>query len=159
MFTKLLKNLHKILGLPLSILFFLWFASGIVMIYHSFPRASQEKRIVNLQSLPDKLPDLRLLSETLSDTVRLQSLTLEMHDNRPVLILRGKNVPDKVYADSLIPMKPYNIGEIGKIVTQWCTAPVLRVDTVYEPDQWIPFGRPKEAFPIYKYIFTEYGQA
>ena len=155
MFTKLLKNLHKILGLPLSIVFFLWFASGIVMIYHSFPRASQEKRIVNLQSLPDKLPDLRLLSETLSDTVRLQSLTLEMHDNRPVLILRGKNVPDKVYADSLIPMKPYNIGEIGKIVTQWCTAPVLRVDTVYEPDQWIPFGRPKEAFPIYKYIFAD----
>ena len=72
MFTKFLRNIHKILGLPLSILFFLWFASGIVMIYHSFPRASQEKRIANLQPLPDMLPNLNLLSETLSDSAQRQ---------------------------------------------------------------------------------------
>lgn len=155
MFTKLLRNLHKILGLPLSILFFLWFASGIIMIYHSFPRASQEKRIVNLQSLPDKLPDLSPLSGTLPDSARLQSLTLEMYANRPVLNLKGKNVPDKIFADSLVPMKPYNESEIGEIISQWCTAPILRIDTIYKPDQWIPFGRPKETFPVYKYIFAD----
>lgn len=155
MFTKFLRNIHKILGLPLSILFFLWFASGIVMIYHSFPRASQEKRIANLQPLPDMLPNLNLLSETLSDSARLQSLTLEMYAGRPVLNLRGKNVPNRIYADSLVPMKPYDTREIGMIVSQWCTASVLRVDTVYKPDQWIPFGRPEIFFPVYKYIFSD----
>lgn len=155
MLTKILRNAHKILGLPLSLLFFLWFASGIVMIYHSFPRASQEKRMVNLQPLPEGLPEVNRLSAVLPDSAQLQSLTMEMYAGRPVWNLKGKNVPDKIDAESLHPMKPYSEDQMGDIVSQWCTASVLRVDTVYKPDQWIPFGRSKDAFPVYKYIFAD----
>ena len=40
-----------ILGIILCILCFSWFISGIVMIYHSFPRVSQEERFARQQAL------------------------------------------------------------------------------------------------------------
>ena len=47
--TVLLKKtlifVHRWLGVALSVIFFLWFASGIVMMYWSFPEVSQEDRL------------------------------------------------------------------------------------------------------------------
>ena len=77
MVFKLLTSMHRVLGFLLSALFFLWFASGIVMIYHSFPRATQEKRVRNLAELsPGELPSLARLPEALPDTARARSLSL-----------------------------------------------------------------------------------
>lgn len=155
MIIKFLRSFHKLLGFFLSILFLLWFASGIVMIYHSFPRASQEKRLKNLAVLPDSLPDVRHLGQSLPDTARIQSLLLEMQGGAPVLALRGKGVPEKLYAGTLTPVPPYDESRLGAVVAEWCPAPVLRIDTLYQPDQWIPFGRPRGSFPVYKYTFDD----
>ena len=51
MLTKLFIHIHRILGLILCILCFSWFISGIVMIYHSFPRVSQEDRFTRAEIL------------------------------------------------------------------------------------------------------------
>ena len=40
MLTKFMFILHRILGTLLSTLFFIWFVTGIVMIYHQFPSAN-----------------------------------------------------------------------------------------------------------------------
>lgn len=45
MIRKIVFNIHLILGLLLCVLFLMWFLSGFVMIYHSFPRASQEYKL------------------------------------------------------------------------------------------------------------------
>ncbi|MDO4180389.1 MAG: PepSY domain-containing protein, partial [Bacteroidales bacterium] len=52
MITKLFYTLHRILGTLLSILFFAWFVSGIVMIYHGFPRVGQQQKMEKLEPLP-----------------------------------------------------------------------------------------------------------
>ena len=44
---KILSFLHKLTGCLLCVLFFMWFASGIVMIYHGFPRASADNLAAN----------------------------------------------------------------------------------------------------------------
>ena len=54
MLTKLFIHIHRILGLILCILCFSWFISGIVMIYHSFPRVSQEDRFTRAEILDTK---------------------------------------------------------------------------------------------------------
>ena len=147
-------NIHKILGLLLSILFFMWFVSGIVMIYHSFPRASIDKRMKNQAVLAGTLPDQQQILAALPDSAEIQSISMEMYFDRPILQFRGKNAPDSWFADSLHPLEPGD-KTIEKTVASWCPAPVQRIDSLYEPDQWIPFGRSKEDFPIYKYTFTD----
>src|SRR3990172_9682995 len=49
LFRKTLILTHRYLGIPLSLLFMLWFASGITMIYaRGMPRLTPELRIERL---------------------------------------------------------------------------------------------------------------
>lgn len=48
---KSIITLHRILGTILSVLFLAWFLSGLVMIYHTFPRVSLEDRLVHMTPL------------------------------------------------------------------------------------------------------------
>ena len=158
MFRKILKLTHKILGLLLSILFLMWFLSGIVMIYHSFPRASQQDKLERQQVIDGNLPDMETLLSVLPDSAQVRSLSMEMYFDRPVVHFRGKNTPETLYADSLQPVEAINDETIERTAAQWCSSPILRVDSMYKLDQWIPFGRLREEFPIYKYTFADDGR-
>ena len=60
--TRLMLFLHRILGTALCLLFAVWFLSGLVMIYHTFPRVTQAERIARQNGLePDSLPSLASL--------------------------------------------------------------------------------------------------
>lgn len=155
MFRKILKLTHKILGLLLSILFLMWFVSGIVMIYHSFPRASQQDKLEKQKIISGDLPDINRILSSLPDSAQVRSLSMEMYFDRPAIHFRGKNVPETLYADSLRPVEALTYATIERTAAQWCPAPVLRVDSLYKLDQWIPFGRLTEEFPIYKYTFAD----
>jgi len=41
MFSRIMFTIHRVLGTLLSVLFLMWFVSGIVMIYHGFPSAGR----------------------------------------------------------------------------------------------------------------------
>ena len=59
--TKLMYTIHRILGTLLSILFFVWFLSAFVMMYHRFPRVSEKEKLQKLEFLTqttDSLPDI-----------------------------------------------------------------------------------------------------
>ena len=59
--TKLMYTIHRILGTLLSILFFVWFLSAFVMMYHRFPRVSEKEKLQKLELLTqttDSLPDI-----------------------------------------------------------------------------------------------------
>lgn len=156
MIKKLLVNLHKILGLLLSGLFLMWFLSGFVMIYHSFPRVSPQNRIEKQNAISGNLPAAENIESLLSDTTRLQSLSLEMYFDRPALHFRGRGVPANIYADSFLPLEEHkNSSTIRRTAGQWCDAPILNVDTLQKLDQWIPFGQLKKEFPIYKFTFAD----
>ena len=45
---------------------------------------------------------------------------------------------------------------IARVAALWCSAPVSRIDSLHALDQWIPFGRLKEEFPIYKFHFADH---
>lgn len=154
MFTKLFRKIHKVLGLLLSILFLMWFLSGIVMIYHSFPKVNQKLKLARQQSLQHKLPSVDALLYTLSDSVCLRGLSVDMYLDRPVFHLKGKGVAD-FYADALQEVEKPDFTLICRLVRQLCDGKVERVDTLYKLDQWIPFGYLKKEFPIYKFYFGD----
>lgn len=155
MLKKLIINIHKVLGMILSILFLMWFLSGIVMIYHSFPKASQQLKTEKQAILQGTLPAVDSVLAVLSDSVRLRSLAVDMYLDRPVFHLRGKGMQATIYADSMKPVEAPAYPTIERIAAMWCGAPVVRVDSLREVDQWIPFGYLESEFPIYKFTFGD----
>ena len=51
LFKRLLIFVHRWIGVALSIVFLLWFASGIVMMYWTFPAVTADDRIERLPIL------------------------------------------------------------------------------------------------------------
>ena len=147
---KIFSFLHKLTGCLLCGLFFMWFASGIVMIHHSFPRASADKQLERQQPLPAELPSVETLVAALPDTMEVPSLSLLMLLDEPVFRI-GSRETKLVSARTLKPVEETR----ETTVRTWCDAPVARIDTLTKLDQWIPFGRNREELPIYKYHFDD----
>lgn len=149
------SGIHRILGLLLCALFLMWFVSGIVMIYHGFPRASQEYKIARQQPLGQLSISMDSLYHLAPDSVKLQSMSIEMRFDRPIIRFSGKGIPGPFYIDSIEPIEAFDENVRTQIIQLWCDAPVLRIDTLQQVDQWIPFGRLNEEMPVYKYHFAD----
>jgi uncharacterized iron-regulated membrane protein len=106
--TAVLKRalifLHRWVGVVLSAIFLLWFASGIVMVYWSFPDVTAEDRLERLPTLePERI---RISVEAAATALGREQPTgqarLTSFDGRPVYRFaggRGRGVGPMVYAD------------------------------------------------------------
>lgn len=155
MLIKVIRQVHKILGLVLSVLFLMWFISGIVMIYHSFPRISPTLKWERQEALSSDLPAIDTLLKSLPDSVELRGISVDMYLERPVFHLQGKRFAAEIYADSLLKVESPDFATIRKIAVRWGGSSAYAVDTLYHLDQWIPFGYLKKEFPIYKFSFED----
>ena len=64
--TKVMQGIHKVLGIALGILFLVWFFSGLVMIYHTFPSVNEYDRLKKMDPLsPVGLPSIESLATRL----------------------------------------------------------------------------------------------
>lgn len=152
MFRKIIVYIHKILGIPLSILFVLWFLSGFAMIWSSFPHARQPQGQPALSSTI--LPADSLASQQ-PDSMQLESLSLTTKYGLTCYKATAGNSTIEVQADSFQPMPEFNDSLRRVVLAQWCNAPISRIDTLSEVDQWIPFERWADRMPIYKYHFDD----
>ena len=150
-FDKLFRTLHRILGTLLSVLFLMWFLTGIVMIYHRFPSASRDEKLSKMEPLSSvsvSLDSLALREGFCLDSVRSASLYRYLGQTfYEIGSGRGKS------ATYLVDSSEYTVIEdserIMQVASLWCSSPVEKIDTLYSLEQWIPFGRLKEDFPIY----------
>ena len=101
MLTKLFIHIHRILGLILCILCFSWFISGIVMIYHSFPRVSQEDRFTRAEILDTNgLPAIQDVLLRLPAKIPTRGLSLNNPYGDPVFSIGGGRQRIEIYADT-----------------------------------------------------------
>ena len=101
MLTKLFIHIHRILGLILCILCFSWFISGIVMIYHSFPRVSQEDRFTRAEILDTNgLPAIQDVLLRLPAKTPTRGLSLNNPYGDPVFSIGGGRQSVELYADT-----------------------------------------------------------
>lgn len=154
MLTKFFRKTHKVLGLILSVLFLMWFISGIVMIYHSFPKMNPRLKMEKQETLSGVLPSVDSLLHALPDSIPLRGVSVDMFLDRPVFHLKGKQLPVELYADSLQVVGRPDFYTICRTAEQLC-GPSYSVDTLYKLDQWIPFGYLSREFPIYKFSFND----
>ena len=155
MLTKLFIHIHRILGLILCILCFSWFISGIVMIYHSFPRVSQEDRFTRAEILDTNgLPAIQDVLLRLPAKTPPRGLTLNNPYGDPVFSIGGGRQRIEIYADTNVVAPVINYALCENRAVRWCTnRKITRVDTLHSLDQWIPLAHYKREFPIYKFYF------
>jgi len=128
------------------------------MIFHRFPKVPVADKYACMDTLKGDLPDM--------DTV-LEGLLLNQDDVRKIsLKTLGGNTyieiatKDSTYKQCLDSTKQItgNIqyAYIEDYAKRWMsTSDIVRVDTLYELEQWIPFGYLKKDFPIYKFYFGD----
>lgn len=154
MIDRLIYSLHRILGTMLSVLFLMWFLTGIVMIYHRFPSASHQEKLARYEALPDSLPAIETAVGRAGGEDSLKSLSLYAYLGRTYMETGDRANPKKLLADSLQTPPKIDGDYLRNVAALWCEAPVARIDTLYRLEQWIPFGRLKKDFPIYKFHFS-----
>ena len=69
-----LFKLHKITGLSIAVFLLMWFITGIVLIYHPYPKVSEKLLYDNKENLPSSLPDLSSVRSRMDDKVKSLSL-------------------------------------------------------------------------------------
>lgn len=137
MIRRVLFALHRVLGTLLSLLFLVWFLSGFVMLFHTFPRVTIQDKYLHLDPIQGELP-------------AIDSLELSSSLSRLKLTLYGERV---IFDAGTISQPTYS--EVEAYARKWCNAPILKVDTLTELEQWIPFSRLQKEMPIYKYYFSD----
>ena len=155
MLHRFIYTLHRILGTLLSILFLMWFLSGIVMIYHRFPSASRDEKLEKLEAMPGSLPSIAEIMDRSAGKDSLKGLSMYAYLGQTYVEARAGQATEKFLVDSLGRLPEINGDYIRRVAALWCDAPVSRIDTLNSLEQWIPFGRLKNDFPIYKFHFND----
>ena len=156
MFKRIIYTIHRILGTLLSILFLVWFLSGFVMIYHTFPKVQlQDKyRTMSELDIKDISPDTILSFIPEEETIT--HIQLHKPAGQPVFKIRTDKQTYQISAiNPAAAVGSISFDEIRIYAQQWNIAPIERVDTLYQLEQWIPFSRYREDMPIYKFYFSD----
>ncbi|MCM1218392.1 MAG: PepSY domain-containing protein [Lachnospiraceae bacterium] len=152
MFTKFFRNIHKFLGIPLSLVFVIWFLSGIVMVFTSdFPRAPR----IDPAATPLK-GDILLLDSLVASSLNAEDTPNSIiFSGRKDKILVTINSKDTCVVLDAITGEPYEAENLTPtdVAKMYCDAPISRIDTLEKVDQWIPFERYEKSMPIYKFYY------
>lgn len=141
-------KLHRYLGLVLSMIFVIWFISGFVMIFKSFPKPMKaEYTRLNGPIRPPITIDNR-------DSIK----TLILHTRLDQSFLTTTKLDGRSATHSYPGMKKvdvYSEPECRKLAVCRARASVCMMETISDYDRWIPWGKYKEYFPIYKYHMND----
>lgn len=154
--TKIMQWTHKVLGTLLSIFFLAWFLSGLVMIYHTFPRVRPADLRDKMDLLSEQsLPSIASIEQRLGADEPLRNLSLNSYLGQTRFQLRSNSKNQLIPTDTAAQLPTVDWPYIQSVVARWNNTTVAQVDTLYSLDQWIPFGRLKKEFPIYKFHFAD----
>ncbi|MFT3738914.1 MAG: PepSY domain-containing protein [Breznakibacter sp.] len=140
--------IHRYLGIALSLLFVVWFLSGFVMIFHSFPRPVRSA-YAKLNS-----PIGPVGARPLPDSAA--SLALETRLDQPLWRVTDTSGRERTLAyPSRQPVESFPENECRQLALARCPAQVAHMQTLSEFDMWIPWERYAVYFPIYKYSMDD----
>lgn len=130
---KVIYQFHKWFGLPLAVMFIMWYVSGIVMLYHQFPRITPSTTPVEGVDFAE----LRELWKEVPDSFGNCRMSFSGH--------KLQISTDGVLAGAYVP----ELSDLGAIAGSFGTG-IARIDTLQDIDKWIPFDRMTVHLPIYR---------
>jgi hypothetical protein len=156
---KVVIFVHRWLGVCLCVLFLLWFASGMVLMYWDYPEVSVADRLAHEGTLNASEVRLspqeayaQLKTERAPGTVRLAPF-----DGRPAYRFRTGRSESIVYADTGEEVATCPPQLTQRIASAWTKQPAatakLEINT--EEDQWTVSGQFRALRPLRKYSWPD----
>ena len=108
-----------------------------------------------MDALSLNLPSVNEISERLPKNCVIKSIKLSSFLGQTLFAIQCSDSLYIIPADSTEKIPAIDEGRIQSIQKIWCSSPITRIDSMYTLDQWIPFGRLKSDYPIYKYHFDD----
>ena len=140
--TRFLATLHRWISIVLCLMFALWFASGVVMIYVPFPSLTDSERLE--QAAVIDISKVNSLTAALSATgvESVNRLRLLQYQQRPILVAQGKNnVVAASFTDSSEIVKPLTKADAITIAQTFSNTLVASVSDPISYDQWVVHDR------------------
>src|SRR5580700_7319262 len=150
---------HRWMGVTLCLLFLLWFLSGIVMMYSTYPLVTAGDRLIRAQVLDASR--VRLSPQeayALLETKEAPSeMRLEMFDRRPAYSFDFTGEKFIVYADDGQMQTEFPPEMSLRIAAAWSGQPAAtaKVEKITEADQWTVSGEFSELRPLLKYAWPD----
>lgn len=168
--NKSIKWLHKVTGLTIGVFFIMWFVTGVVLLYHSYPRVTDADRYARTEPLAaDDMPAISQIPG-LADTVAVSTLSVTRKRGETLWTISGTDyrketpmdivpLPDGEFifsGDTLLPPAPLTSLGLDSIAMLWASSSrIERVDTLHERMQWIMYERYEKSLPILRYFFDD----
>src|SRR5688572_19866164 len=153
---------HRWLGVALSVIFLLWFVSGIVMMYWTFPAVSQADRLARAPVLdPARITVTPEQAAAVAGGDGPVQVRLGSRDGRPVYRFgggpgRGRDGGPTVFADDGQVPGPVDDAMADRVAAAWAGKPLAeaRKEPVEEIDQWTVGGL-RSQLPLQKYSWPD----
>jgi len=149
---------HRWLGVVLSLLFLLWFLSGIALMYWDFPSVRDRDR---LDRAPRLDPSTIRISPSEAAARASRDLgapvVLSTLDGRPAYLFGSRRQPTIVYADTGELQHELSRVMVDRIASAWSGQPlaVAHVVTRNDVDQWTLQVRLADVTPLWKYSWAD----
>lgn len=151
--VEILFKLHKITGTAISLFFLMWFITGLVLLYHSYPRLPEKLTNEMKEELPSSLPSVQAIQERVDGVIN--RLSLKQFQGQTLVTATTKDSVYLLNADTLEAVKPITFATVQDVAKRWIKAPVMRVDTIHEREQWVMYSKYDKLIPIYKFYFDD----
>ncbi|HEX7752183.1 MAG TPA: PepSY domain-containing protein [Novosphingobium sp.] len=143
---------HRWIGIASCLLFAMWFASGLVMIYVPYPSLAQAERVARLD--PIAWP---AVTAPVPDAAGARTIALEMRDHRPIWrVAPWEGAERRVPADDGPPLAPADAALARRVAARFGGAPVARVEAIVR-DQWTVAQRFDRHRPLWKATLRDAG--
>lgn len=143
----LLIGVHRILGLALSILFLLWFLSGMVMMYHTYPGITQQQRMQHAERLA--------VTGSVTLPAGAAAIALERLAGRDVCIIQTEDAEHLWDVRTGKEIKCFTANELMQVARRWTAATPTLIGTLSEIDVWLIGAMPFRDFPVYHYALND----
>lgn len=149
-------SVHRIFGTIVCVFFFMWFVSGLVLIYHPFPNVTDQQLRERMEPLPSSLPDVEAVLARLPEPVsNIEAVGVRQFQGQTLLTIE---TADSVYvrcADTLQTVMPVTRETLDTVARRWVDADPVRVDTLHKRDIWIMYSRYLSEMPICKFYYDD----
>lgn len=154
---------HRWLGVALAVIFLMWFVSGIVMMYWTFPAVTASDRLARAPRLDASRIGIspEEAAAAAGRGAAPTQIRLTSYDGRPVYRIGGGGGRGGgaalVFADDGALPPAVDDATIDRAATQWAGRPLAdaRKESVEDVDQWTIGGALRNLRPMFKYSFSD----
>ena len=147
---------HRWMGVALSVLFLVWFVSGVVLMYWDFPSVGAEDRLTHAGALDVSRVRLSAAEAFAGSSPPPAQIRLNIFDGRPAYRFRTGRSERIVYADTGEAQGEVDAAMAARIASAWTgkDAAEAKTESITEVDQWTVQGALRNIRPLWKFSWA-----